>query len=77
MNELKLSNSDVGSSAMKTSVMSPEESAVAMNLEAEKKHKEELKRKKEKKVEEKNKNAVLKTAEKIIERDPLKLLKLF
>lgn len=78
MSELKLSKNDVGSSAMKSTVMSPEENAVAMNLEAERKHKEELKKKKAKALKEKtNKTEVSKKEEKVIERDPLKLLKLF
>lgn len=78
MNELKLSKNDVGSSAMKSTIMSPEEKAVAMNLNEEKKRKEELKKKKAKALElKKNTTAVSIKEEKVIERDPLKLLKLF
>jgi hypothetical protein len=77
-NELRLSKGDVGSSAMKTTVMSPEEKAVEMQLEAESKQKEELKKKKAKALkEEKKKEDVLAKEEKVIERDPLKLLNLF
>jgi hypothetical protein len=77
-NELRLSKGDVNSSAMKTTVMSPEEKAVAMQLELESKQKEELKKKKEKALKEEKKNEVVIVKEdKVIERDPLKLLKLF
>lgn len=80
------------SSKMKTAVMSPEEKAVSMELllEQEKKEKAEEQKEKEepdqyqdqykefKKIEEKN-NPISKkdeAAKKVIERDPLKLLKL-
>lgn len=78
MSELRLSKNNVGSSSMKTTVSSSEQNAVAANLEAEKKHKEELKKKKEKtlKVKSEDTDASVKE-EKVIERDPLKLLKLF
>jgi hypothetical protein len=78
---LKLSKNDVGSSAMKTTVMSPEEKAVEMNflLEQERKNKEELRKAKKIKVEEKKCQQLntKKIEDKVIERDPLKLLKLF
>jgi hypothetical protein len=82
LGELKLSKKDLGSASMKTTIMSSEEKAVAMNLllDQGKKDKAESEKQKNKKVKvtpkkvlpiESNKN------EKQIERDPLALLKLF
>lgn len=79
MNELRLSKGDVGASGMKTTVMSPEENNVAMNLDEEKKRKEELKKKKakEESLKLKSKETNLVKDVKVVVRDPLQLLKLF
>jgi acetate kinase len=80
LGQLRLSKNDVGSSAMKTTVTTTNEKSVdlALHLEQENLNKEEmLKKKKAKKEEDDKKEAVVKDESKAIERDPLKLLKLF